>query len=313
MIAGNQAAVAPEIQNIALSERSIVNANNFNLFGANGNAGVTGFTPGPTDIVPGVSLAQILGPLKNNGGPTQTLALVAGSPAIDAGDPNGCRDNSGALLQTDQRGFPRHVDGNNDGTARCDIGAVEGVGGAAVPLIDFDGDGKSDITIYRDGVWYVIRSSNGAPTATGYGGLPQDIPIPADYDGDGKTDIAIYRSGEWFILRSSDGGETRIDFGGVPQDKPVPADYDGDGKADLAVYRDGGWFILRSSDGGGTATGFGGLPQDIPVPADYDGDGKADLAVYRDGRWFILRSSDGGVDGDRLGRTASGHPGAGGL
>jgi (2Fe-2S) ferredoxin len=107
--------------------------------------------------------------------------------------------------------------------------------------VDFDGDGKSDITVYRDGVWYVIRSSNGAPTATGYGGLPQDIPIPADYDGDGKTDFAIYRVGEWFILRSSDGGETRIDFGGLPQDKPVPADYDGDGKADLAVYRDGLW------------------------------------------------------------------------
>ena len=121
LIAGNQAAFAPEIENVD----SIVNANNFNLFGANGNAGVTGFTPGPTDIVPSVPLAQILGPLKNNGGPTQTHALVAGSPAIDAGNPNGCRDNSGALLQTDQRGFPRNVDGNNDGAARCDIGAVE--------------------------------------------------------------------------------------------------------------------------------------------------------------------------------------------
>ena len=122
LIAGNQAAVAPEIENDA---SSIVTANNFNLFGTNGNAGVTGFTPGPTDIVPSVPLAQILGPLKNNGGPTQTHALVAGSPAIDAGDPNGCQDNSGALLQTDQRGFPRNVDGNNDGVARCDIGAIE--------------------------------------------------------------------------------------------------------------------------------------------------------------------------------------------
>ena len=91
LIAGNQAAIAPEIENDA---SSIVNANNFNLFGANGNAGVSGFTPGPTDIVPSVSLAQILGPLQNNGGPTQTHALVAGSPAIDAGDPGGCRDNS---------------------------------------------------------------------------------------------------------------------------------------------------------------------------------------------------------------------------
>src|SRR5262249_50852337 len=102
-----------------------VTANNFNLFGTDGNAGVSGFTPGPTDIVPSVSLAQILAPLSNNGGPTQTHALVAGSPAIDAGNPSGCRDNAGVLLQTDQGGFIRLDDGNFDGTSRCDIGAYE--------------------------------------------------------------------------------------------------------------------------------------------------------------------------------------------
>ena len=120
LIAGNQAPVAPEIEN-----DSIVNANNFNLLGSNGNAGVSGFAPGPTDIVPAVPLAKILGPLQNNGGPTQTHALVDGSPALDAGDPGGCRDSQGSLLSTDQRGFTRHVDNNNDGSARCDIGAFE--------------------------------------------------------------------------------------------------------------------------------------------------------------------------------------------
>jgi hypothetical protein len=59
-----------------------------------------------------------LGPLQNNGGPTQTHALLSGSPAIDAGDPGGCRDESGALLTTDQRGFRRPPLG-------CDIGAFE--------------------------------------------------------------------------------------------------------------------------------------------------------------------------------------------
>ena len=122
LIAGNQASVAPEIDN---QSANTVTANKFNLFGSNGIAGVSGFTPGPTDIVPGVSLAQILGPLQNNGGPTQTHALVPGSPAIDAGDPNGCRDSQGTLLITEQRGFARHADGNNDGTIRCDIGAFE--------------------------------------------------------------------------------------------------------------------------------------------------------------------------------------------
>jgi hypothetical protein len=67
----------------------------------------------------------LLGPLQNNGGPTQTHALLAGSPAIDAGNPGGCRDHLGVLLTTDQRGFPRPVDGNNDTVVRCDIGAYE--------------------------------------------------------------------------------------------------------------------------------------------------------------------------------------------
>ena len=130
LIAGNEASVAPEIDN---QSTNIVNANNFNLFGTSGNAGVSGFTPGPKDIVPSVSLAQILGPLANNGGLSQTHALVPGSPAIDAGDPGGCRDSQGKLLVTEQRGFARHADGNNDGTIRCDIGAFE-FGAEFVPI-----------------------------------------------------------------------------------------------------------------------------------------------------------------------------------
>jgi len=50
----------------------------------------------------------MLGPLQNNGGPTLTMALPSGSPAIDAGNPSGCTDGSGHLLTTDQRGYPRH-------------------------------------------------------------------------------------------------------------------------------------------------------------------------------------------------------------
>jgi hypothetical protein len=46
----------------------------------------------------------LLGPLQYNGGPTQTMALLAGSPAIDAGNPGGCTDDRGRLLKTDQRG-----------------------------------------------------------------------------------------------------------------------------------------------------------------------------------------------------------------
>lgn len=62
---------------------------------------------------------SILGPLQNNGGPAPTRALLLGSPAIDTGNAGGCRDNLGAIITTDQRGFRRPIG------ARCDIGAVE--------------------------------------------------------------------------------------------------------------------------------------------------------------------------------------------
>lgn len=54
----------------------------------------------------------LLGPLADNGGPTETHALLAGSPAIDAGNPVPARCPS-----SDQRGVAR--------TGRCDIGAYE--------------------------------------------------------------------------------------------------------------------------------------------------------------------------------------------
>jgi predicted outer membrane repeat protein len=63
-----------------------------------------------------------LGALQNNGGPTQTMALQQGSPALDAGNPAGCRDFAGKLLTTDQRGLARPGGGESSG---CDMGAFE--------------------------------------------------------------------------------------------------------------------------------------------------------------------------------------------
>ena len=108
-------------------EYGIVIADQHNLLGVDGDAGVEGFTPGPTDVVPpaGVVLPDILEPtLALHGGRTPTHALVPGSPAIDAGGPE-CLDATGAPLTTDQRGRPRPVDGNGDGLVACDIGAFE--------------------------------------------------------------------------------------------------------------------------------------------------------------------------------------------
>lgn len=67
----------------------------------------------------------MLGPLTDNGGPTQTMGLMGGSPAIDAGNPAGCDDGSGGLLSVDQRAYAREVDGDGNLTAIADIGAFE--------------------------------------------------------------------------------------------------------------------------------------------------------------------------------------------
>jgi len=166
------------------------------------------------------------------------------------------------------------------------------------PPADFDRDIKSDIGIYRDGEWSILRSSDGGTTSVGWGG-PTWEPVQADYDGDGKVDIAVRNAsnGLWSILRSSDGGNTLFGWSAAANDVPVPADYDGDGKADIALYNNAtaGWSIIRSSDGGLTYRAWGG-PAWAPVEADYDGDGKVDIAVRNasSGLWSILRSSDGG-------------------
>jgi hypothetical protein len=68
------------------------------------------YTPGPGDLPVGAALN--LQPLANNGGPTKTIAFAAGSPLLNAGDPN-------TSLTTDQRGQPRAVGGT------ADIGAYE--------------------------------------------------------------------------------------------------------------------------------------------------------------------------------------------
>ena len=68
-----------------------------------------------------------LGPLQDNGGRPKPMPSCPGSDAIDMGTSEfggGCTDDSGSAFATDQRGFPRPVDGGS-GTVRCDIGAFE--------------------------------------------------------------------------------------------------------------------------------------------------------------------------------------------
>ncbi|MEZ5422647.1 MAG: FG-GAP-like repeat-containing protein [Pyrinomonadaceae bacterium] len=213
---------------------------------------------------------------------------------------------SSARIRVREAGF---IDPAGTSSANFTIGTSSTPTGAA--MFDFDGDGKTDVSVYRpsNSVWYLQRSTAGF-TAYQFGAAGDKM-VPADFTGDGKTDVAMYRpsTGTWYILRSEDLTLTVAPFG-ISTDIPTPGDFDGDGKADMAVYRPDaqGTFYIQRSTLGFTAVQFG-LAGDRPTTADFDGDGKADIAVYRPstGVWYRFNSANGafwaaqfGAAGDKI-------------
>ncbi len=234
-----------------------------------------------------------------------------------------------------------HVDFNGDG--RTDFAVVRNTGGSTggqiswfiglngpgtnsvfewgittdlfVP-VDFDGDNKTDIAVWRGAAadvagFYIIQSSDSTFRFERFG-QTGDVPtVSADYDGDGKADPAVYRAGAtsgaqstWYYRGSLNNPEGNITFvpWGQNGDFPAPGDYDGDGKNDFVIQRNNGggqarfWMLQTTS---GFDTVVFGTPTDVIVPGDYDGDGKTDIAVVRGSggqiNWFVRPSSTGTI------------------
>ncbi len=165
---------------------------------------------------------------------------------------------------------------------------------------DFDGDGKTDTSVYRstDRFWY-LRDSTALNNRFNNFGAAGDLPIPGDYDGDRKHDLATYRpsTGQWLIFNSGTSTLTTVVFG-VSTDKAVPADYDGDGRYDVAVWRPstGTWYIRQSNSGGSpTLRSINwGASTDIPVMGHFNGTNGADFTVFRPstGVWYIRNNAN---------------------
>jgi hypothetical protein len=212
-----------------------------------------------------------------------------------------------------------HINGGADRPAQ-----PWGSQGDAFLPADYDGDGKSDIAVWRYGApgtaaFYILQSSNSAFVALPFGQTGDNATVVGDYDNDGKVDVAVYRAGaaagdpSYWLYRSSSSGTTVVQQWGQNGDFPTPGDFDGDGKYDFVVQRNNGggqarFHILSSSTNAYTSVVFG-TPTDVIVAGFYDSDCKQDLVVTRgiagQYAWFVLNSTDSSTTYYTFGNSAT--------
>lgn len=182
------------------------------------------------------------------------------------------------------------------------VSAANGPGGGGTAPVqhvaDYNGDGKTDYTIFRGGAsgtaagtfWTRFSGGTAATDVSRPFGITSDTVITADFDGDKKTDLAIWRQGAgrtsaYWVLNSSDNTTHVLPFGQAFDDPTLAADYTGDGHADPAIYRTSTgefWYLASSGPFAGQQVVIPfGQSGDVAVPGDYNGDGKADFTIYR--------------------------------
>ena len=271
-----------------------------------------------------------LGPLANNGGPTETHMIAATSPAHNAGDPAFVPPPT-----VDQRGRPR-VSGT-----RIDIGSVErqtslpaliessvnwrlrdrlstGPANAGtftfgstplVPIIgDWDGDGDETPGYVKGGVFTLSNNLDGSgPYVTFTFGDNRGFPVAGDWDGDGDDEVAVFRNGTWQVRANTNPGlvaPTTFIFGSGtwPATTPVAGDWDGDGTDGIGFYNGNGtgvgtWTLRQTATAAGTTLApFNYEPSTpgYPVVGDWDGDGDDTVGVKSGATWYLRNTNSAG-------------------
>ncbi len=129
---------------------AITTDNGNNLLGTGVNNSTNDPTPGPGDVFSNTPMLTALG---NYGGPTQTMSLLAGSPAIGAGNASAT-----SLPTTDQRGLPRTAGG------KLDIGAFQ----TQLPAIALNTLSQTTVAGQPTGAISIeLQDPDGNPTSAG--------------------------------------------------------------------------------------------------------------------------------------------------
>ena len=230
----------------------LLNSGGNNLIG-NGD-GADGFSNGVNGDLVGTTnnaIDPLLGTLQNNGGTTPTIALLTGSPAIDAGsNPLG--------LNTDQRGsgFLRTLDGDGDGVAVTDIGAFEAdsasnpSSGEGEIIIGTNGadslvGGAGNDELFGGNGFDSLFGNDGNDTLNGGNGLDKLYGSAGNDElfGDSGRDFLVGGSGNDFI-DGGNGSDTLI--GSLGEDRFVIRQQNG--VDNIIDYSDGSDLFVLSND-----------------------------------------------------------------
>ncbi len=128
----------------------------------------------------------------------------------------------------------------------------------AVPLIgDWNGDGRTEVGIFRAGIWYLDYNGNGAfdpgvDKIFGWGDAGS-IPVVGDWNNDGKTEIGVFKAGIWYRDMNGnfawDPGIDNVFAWGSAASTPIVGDWNGDGTDKIGAYEQGCWYLDYNGNG----------------------------------------------------------------
>ncbi|HEX2907336.1 MAG TPA: choice-of-anchor Q domain-containing protein [Phototrophicaceae bacterium] len=139
-----------------------------------------------------IDIEPDLGLLQDNGGPTFTHALLPHSPALDALPAEQCS------LTTDQRGVSRPFDSNQDGTADCDLGAVEMNVLPPVADLQLNQTVSTDIPSAGSSILYTLTLTNNGPDGAAHIVVRETFPTGLTFE-QAEPSQGSYTSNLWTV------------------------------------------------------------------------------------------------------------------